>query len=161
MVIIRPATEQDFEAIYQIFQSVVVTGDTYAFPSSLTKEEVHTIWMGKDYHPFVAVQEEEICGTYTFHPNQPTRGAHVANASYMVKPGIQGKGVGKQMGNHSLLAAKQAGFLAMQFNIVVSTNQPAIYLWQSLGFKIIGTIPQAFNHAKHGLVDTYIMHRFL
>ncbi len=98
---------------------------------------------------------------YKFHPNQPARGAHVVNASYMVKPGVLGKGIGRQMGEHSLLAAKQAGFLAMQFNIIVSTNRPAVHLWQSLGFNIIGTVPQAFNHSIHGLVNTYIMHRFL
>lgn len=161
MLDIRPAMAEDFEAIYQIFQAVVEPGDTYAFPPNMTREAVQAIWTHPDYYPYVAVEGEEIVGTYTFHPNQPKRGAHVANASYMVKPGTQGKGIGRKMGEHSLVESKQKGFQAMQFNIVVSTNQPAVRLWQSLGFTIIGTVPKAFQHANGTFVDTYIMHRFL
>lgn len=49
----------------------------------------------------------------------------------------------------------------MQFNFVISTNTPAVNLWQKLGFKIIGTFPRTFDHASQGLVDSYVMHRFL
>lgn len=49
----------------------------------------------------------------------------------------------------------------MQFNAVVSSNTVAIKLWQSLGFDIIGTVPNAYNHKKLGLVDSYIMHKSL
>src|SRR5262249_17407426 len=57
--------------------------------------------------------------------------------------------------------ARRLGFRAMQFNFVVSTNQPAIRLWQQLGFAIIGTVPGAFRRSQHGLVDTYVMFRTL
>ena len=53
------------------------------------------------------------------------------------------------------------GYLAMQFNFVVSTNTPAVKLWQQLGFEIVGTLPKAFQHAELGLVDAYVMYRFL
>ena len=53
------------------------------------------------------------------------------------------------------------GFLAMQFNLVVSTNERAVRLWKKLGFQIVGTLPKAFNHAQCGLVDAYVMYRFL
>jgi len=33
----------------------------------------------------------------------------------------------------------------MQFNFVVSTNERAVRLWQSLGFEIVGRLPLAFN----------------
>jgi len=49
----------------------------------------------------------------------------------------------------------------MQFNYVVSTNVKAVALWQSLGFVIIGTMPAGYRHSRHGLVDVYMMHRFL
>lgn len=57
--------------------------------------------------------------------------------------------------------AKAQGYLAMQFNCVVSTNTRAVRLWQSLGFAIVGTVPKAYRHTVHGLVDIHVMHRFL
>jgi ribosomal protein S18 acetylase RimI-like enzyme len=49
----------------------------------------------------------------------------------------------------------------MQFNHVVSTNTRAVSLWQKLGFEIVGTLPQAFNHPLHGFVDSFVMFRAL
>ena len=49
----------------------------------------------------------------------------------------------------------------MQFNFVVSTNEGAVRLWQKLGFKIVGTLPGAFNHTEQGYVDAYVMFRSL
>lgn len=49
----------------------------------------------------------------------------------------------------------------MQFNIVISTTENAVRLWQKFGFKIIGTTPKAFRHNKLGLVDTHIMYKDL
>ena len=57
--------------------------------------------------------------------------------------------------------ARARGFLAMQFNIVVSTNERAVRLWQFMGFEIIGRIPQAFRHPTAGLVEAYVMYRTL
>ncbi len=39
----------------------------------------------------------------------------------------------------------------MQFNFVVSTNERAVRLWQSLGFDVVGRLPAAFEHPAHGL----------
>ena len=68
---------------------------------------------------------------------------------------------GRAMGEHCLNEARRAGYQAMQFNFVVSTNTGAVHLWQSLGFKILATLPRAFNHQTLGYVDAYVMHRFL
>ena len=65
------------------------------------------------------------------------------------------------MGQHCLREAKKAGYLAMQFNFVVSTNTGGVALWRSLGFTVIGTVPEAFDHPEHGLVGLHVMHRFL
>jgi ribosomal protein S18 acetylase RimI-like enzyme len=79
----------------------------------------------------------------------------------MVDPKRQGHGVGRAMGLHCLDAARRDGYLAMQFNFVVSTNTAAVKLRQQLGFQIVGTLPKAFRHAELGLVDAYVMYRFL
>jgi hypothetical protein len=65
------------------------------------------------------------------------------------------------MADHCLNEAHRLGFRAMQFNFVISTNSPAIRLWQELGFNIVGTLPAAFHHPEKGYVDVYVMYRSL
>jgi ribosomal protein S18 acetylase RimI-like enzyme len=49
----------------------------------------------------------------------------------------------------------------MQYNFVVSTNERAVRLWQSLGFEIVGTLPGAFAHPTLGYVDALVMFKTL
>lgn len=80
----------------------------------------------------------------------------------MVHPKYQGHGVGKKLCEDCLIKGKDLGFKAMQFNIVVSTNEGAISVWKRFGFEIIGRIPEAFNNLKIGkLVDAFIMYKKL
>jgi L-amino acid N-acyltransferase YncA len=119
-------------------------------------------WFGAETRTYVAEGEEgKVVGTYILRPNQPGLGSHVANAGYMVGEDGRGKGVGKAMCEHSLEEARRMRFHAMQFNMVVSTNETAVSLWKKLGFSIVGTLPQAYRHRELGLVDAYVMHRFL
>ncbi len=159
-VMIVPATEQDFNAIWNIFKAVIAPGDSYIYEATTSKEEAHAILM-VNTSPYVAKIGNEIVGFYLIRQNRIGRGSHVCNAAYMVNPHYQNQKIGRLMGEHSLKEAKKLGYHAMQFNIVVSTNARAVHLWQSLGFHIIGTVPKAFNHQEKGLVDIYVMHRFL
>jgi GNAT superfamily N-acetyltransferase len=161
MIIIRPAERRDEDAIWRIFHAVVEPGDTYAFPPETTRQEALAIWMSPSVHAYVALDDDEVVGTYFLKANQPGRGSHVSNAGFMVAPSAQGRGVGRAMGEHCLAEARRLGFRAMQFNFVVSTNEPAVALWKKLGFEIIGTVPDAFDHPTLGLVDTYVMFRSL
>ncbi len=162
---LRPANlHTDLPGIWEIFHRVVQGGDTYVHSPDAPIETCRDYWFGPDKTPFVAVDENSplsILGVYVLRPNHPDLGAHVANASYMVHPDTHGRGIGRQMGEHSIVEAKRQGYQAMQFNIVISTNRAAVKLWQSLGFTIIGTSPKAFQHQTLGLVDTFIMHRFV
>ncbi len=160
-IIIQKATEEDFPAIWEIFQLIVKPGDTVSFSPETSYEEAKEIWMGDGHYVYKAMLDDVVVGTYNFKPNFSGLGSHVANGSYMVHPDYQGKKIGYQMVIHSMEEAKCLGFKAMQYNLVVSTNIPAIKLYQKTGFKIVGTIPKAFNHLKLGYVDGYIMYRFL
>src|SRR6476646_8909963 len=91
-------------------------------------------------------------------PNRPGRGAHVATASFMVDPAAQGRGVGRALGEHVVAWARDAGYRAIQFNAVVETNTGAVRLWQSLGFRILTTVPGAFDHREHGYVGLHVMY---
>ena len=157
MLHIRQATAVDNDPIWDIFHSVVVRGDTYAFDPSIGRKEALEYWLHPSNWCYVVEHEGKVAGTYILRANQPSLGAHVANAGFMVSPSARGLGVGRGMGEHSLREARRLGFRAMQFNFVVSTNEPAVQLWQQLGFKIVGTLPGAFRHLEKGYVDAYVM----
>lgn len=158
---IRRAVKADFAALWPIFQAVVAPGDTYVFAPDTSYEVAFLYWFGPGITTYVAEEQGHIVGMYKLVTNTGPLGAHVANASFMVAPSANGRGIGRAMGQHCLRAAKRAGYLAMQFNFVVSTNTAAVALWQKLGFAIVGTLPKAYNHQRLGYVDAYVMYRFL
>jgi GNAT superfamily N-acetyltransferase len=84
-----------------------------------------------------------------------------ANCGYMTEAASSGRGVAKQMCEHSLEYARSAGFLAMQFNFVVSSNERAVRLWQFLGFDIVGRLPAAFRTPSGSYVDALVMFKTL
>ena len=158
---IRLAINADHDAIWNIFHGIIVAGDTYAFDPQMPREEALAYWFRADTHTYVAEENGSVVGTYILRPNQSGPGSHVANAAFMVAPDAEGAGVGRRMAEHCLSEARRVGFRAMQFNFVVSTNAPAIHLWEQLGFKIVGTLPAAFHHPEKGYVDVYVLYRSL
>ena len=158
---LRPANKVDEDAIWEIFRAVIAPGDTYVLDPGTSREEALAYWFRPDTQTYVAESDGHIVGTYILKPNQPALGSHVANASFMVSPSARGLGVGRRMGEHCLDEARRLGFRAMQFNFVVSTNEPAVRLWQQLGFSIVGTLPGAFRHPQRGFLDAYVMFRTL
>ena len=65
------------------------------------------------------------------------------------------------MCEHSLSHARSRGFLAMQLNFVLSSEERRLKLWQRAGFKIVGTLPKAFRHPSLGLIDAFVLQRDL
>ena len=161
MIHIRKAEAKDHNLIWQIIKQVISGGDTYVFAPDSGRKEMLDYWYGQDKHTYVANIKNELVGTFIIKDNFPGLGSHVANASYMTLPSAFGSGIGRTMGEFSLTEAKRLGYRAMQFNIVVKTNERAIRLWQKLGFEIKGEIPEAFNHSKEGYVDGLVMWRKL
>lgn len=161
MLEIRKAVEADKSRVWEIIKAVISTGDTYVYAPDSTKEKMIDYWFSIDKKTYVALDGDEIVGTFYLRDNQPDLGAHVANAGYMVAPEARGKRVGRRMAEVSLIEAKRLGYRAMQFNFVVKTNENAAELWKSLGFEIIGEIPEAFDHAEKGLTNAYIMYKKL
>ena len=161
MIEIKLAQDEDFDEIWPIIHEVLEKGDTYPCAANTTKAEAFQIWMKYPKATYIAYSDSEITGTYYIKPNQPGLGSHVCNAGYMVAAKARGKGIGRAMCKHSLDEARKLGFKAMQYNLVVCTNEGAVKLWQDLGFKIIGTLPKAFNHSEKGLVDAFVMYQWL
>ena len=159
---IRPATDQDWPQIYPIYAAIMAEGKTYAFPEQQTLEEARPWWMEQPPgQTVVAISDGVIVGSAKMGPNRPGRGAHVATASFLVDPAHQGQGIGRALGEYVLDWCRSAGFASIQFNAVVESNTPAVRLWQSLGFQIIGTVPEAFDHPEQGLTGLHVMFRHL
>lgn len=158
---IRKALSGDFVHLWPFMQRIFIGGDTYAMPPETTFEEAERYWMAEGVTTYVKEVEGRLVGTYILRENQPGLGNHVANASFMVDAEYNGRGLGRELARHCLAEAKARGFRAMQFNLVVSTNHRAVALWESVGFRIIATLPKAFRHRTLGAVDAYVMHQFL
>ena len=161
MITIKKAAKKDWDQIWPIVQAVFQSGSTYAYPPETNKEDAYTIWMKVPTATYMALSEGTVAGTYYIKPNQPALGSHVCNAGYMVSSTARGQGIGRALCAHSLQEAVKLGFKAMQYNLVVVTNQCAIKLWIDMGFEIIGTLPRAFKHKEMGLVDAHIMYQIL
>jgi len=161
-LVIRPIEDRDWDRVFTIFRATVAEGDTYAYPESLTSEEASSLWIdGPPGETVVALRDGVILGSAKFGPNRPARGSHVSTASFMVSAEARGSGVGRAMCEYVIARAKDQGYAAMQFNAVVSTNLHAIELYRKLGFITIGTVPEAFDHARLGRVGLDIMYREL
>jgi len=159
---IRPASDTDRDAIWNILREVISVGDTYALDPNISREDALAYWFTPGTHVYVAEQPTTgIVGTYILRPNQSGGGSHVANAGFMVSAKARGQGFGRAIAEHCLSEARRLGFRAMQFNYVISTNTAAIRLWQELGFEIVGTLPNAFRHPDKEYVDVYVMYRSL
>ncbi len=158
---IRFATEQDREAIWKILEPMIRAGETYTLPREMSKEEALGYWFSAEKETFVWEESGAVLGTYFLKANQLGGGAHVANCGYVTAAAAQRRGIARAMCLHSLERSKERGFRAMQFNFVVSTNERAVKLWESLGFAIVGRLPGAFEHPKQGFVDALVMYKHL
>jgi len=161
MIEIRPYDTSDAEEVWSILEPIIVAAETYTLPPDMTREEALAYWCAHGNITQVALIGEKVVGTYYLRRNQLGGGSHVANCGYMVDGQASGRGIARSMCLHSIEMAKQQGFRAMQFNFVVSSNARAVGLWRSLGFAIVGTIPEAFAHPERGFVDAFVMHRRL
>jgi ribosomal protein S18 acetylase RimI-like enzyme len=162
MTNIRRYQEADWLAVWPLLESTFSTGDTYAYSPESTEAEVHTAWVEAPAATYVACAPDgRLLGTYTLKANQPGLGSHVCNCGYVVAPEAQGQGIASAMCEHSQREAVSMGFLAMQFNLVVSTNERAVRLWKKLGFHVVGSLPRAFRHQRLGFVDALVMYKEL
>jgi GNAT superfamily N-acetyltransferase len=159
---IRVAGDRDWPHIWPFFAQIVAAGETYAYPEDLTEDTARPLWMEvPPARTVVAADGDTILGSAKMGPNRPGRGAHIATASFMVDPAHRGRGVGRALGEHAVGWARSAGYHGMQFNAVVESNTAAVRLWQQLGFAVLTTVPEAFDHATLGRVGLHVMYQRL
>ncbi len=144
---VRKYRNSDLEQMIEIWNEVVREG--VAFP----QEECLTIQSGKDFfasQTYCAVAENneengKIVGLYILHPNNVGRCGHICNASYAVLSGLRGMHIGERLVRDCIEHGSTHGFRVLQFNAVVESNVHARRLYERLGFKQLGTIPNGFR----------------
>jgi L-amino acid N-acyltransferase YncA len=159
-MLMRDASATDWPRIWPFWHRIVSAGDTYTWDQETPEEVARGLWMAPSARIFVVEDGEQIVASAYVKPNYGGPAAAVANAGFMVDPAHSGRGIGRRLAEHVLRKAWRDGYRAMVFNAVVATN-PAVDLWRSLGFVILGTVPDAFDHPVHGPVGLHIMHRKL
>jgi GNAT superfamily N-acetyltransferase len=162
-MMIREAVGDDWVSVWPFLRGIVAAGDTYTWPVDVTEDQARGMWMLEaPSRTVVAVDEAgRVVGSAKMNANHMGPASHIASASFMVAPESAGRGVGRALGEYVIAWARGQGFLAMQFNAVVETNTRAVGLWTSLGFDVIGTLPEGFRLPDGSLTGLHIMHRRL
>src|SRR5258707_15029158 len=123
-MLIRPATDADANPIWAIMEPIVRAGETYTLPGNMDERAALEYWLSAGHEVFVAEENGKIVGTYFLQANQHGGGGHVANCGYMTAVNATGRGVARSLCAHSRDHAREPGFRAMQYNFVISTNDP-------------------------------------
>lgn len=160
-IVIRAYDAHDAAALWALLEPVFRAGDTYAIDRDISREAALAYWCGPGRAVLVAEIAGEVVGSYYLVRNQGGGGSHVCNCGFVTGPAARGKGVARAMLDHALSTAARAGFRAMQFNFVLSTNTRAIDIWRRAGFDVVGRLPGAFLHPAQGYVDALVMYRGL
>ena len=155
-LVLRPVTREYLHDATAIWNGIVAAGDSFPGDEQLTDEQAWEMFEVQTAS-VCALDGGEVVGVYILHPNNIGRCGHIANASYAVKPGARGRGIGRTLVEDCILQAKAHGFRGLQFNAVVSTNTAAIALYIKLGFRVIGTVPGGYRYKNEGYRDTLIM----
>ena len=132
-------------------------GETFALPRDGTESIARAYFASPEKINFVAEDNGVILGASYVRANQQGGGSHIANCGYMTSPAARGRGIARALCAHSIDYCRSVGFQGIQFNFVVSTNEPAVHLWQSFGFDILARLPKAFEHPRLGPVDALLM----
>ena len=152
---LRQFEEKDLPQMTEIWNEIVIEGVSFPGAEPLSLQEAGEMFASQT-RTVCALNGEEVVGLYILHPNNIGRCGHIANASYGVKQGHRGEGIGEKLVLHSLNSLEECGFRGLQFNAVVATNHRAIALYERLGFVRVGVIPGGY-HLKNGQYEDIII----
>lgn len=155
---IRAYSKNDISEAVFIWNQVVEEGAAFPQMENLTEESGDAFFQEQSYTGVAYdAGTGEIVGLYILHPNNVGRCGHICNASYAVKKDIRGQHIGEKLVTHCMKTAGELGFRILQFNAVVSSNAPALHLYEKLGFVRLGVIPGGFLQ-KDGTYEDIIPH---
>jgi L-amino acid N-acyltransferase YncA len=164
---------EEVEEVRALLNGAIEEGLSYPQSQPLDAAGFAAYWMNRDAFVVRVVSSTapltqppgRILGGFYLKPNFPGRGSHICNAGFIVHPSARGQGLGRWMGESMLAIAHEQGYEAVMFNFVFANNTASLNLWQSLGFSIIGVIPNGVklgdSTTGHRVVDGVVMYRAL
>lgn len=152
-------TDADDPSVGALLNGVIAEGNSYPQHTALDPEGFRRYW--RSHRAYVVRSGETIAGAFYLRPNHPGRCSQIANGGFIVAPTWRGRGLGRCMGEAALTLARAEGFRAMQFNLVFAGNTASLRLWHSLGFEVIGRIPEAVQLDNGAFEDALLLHRRL
>jgi RimJ/RimL family protein N-acetyltransferase len=143
----------------------VAEGTSYPHERPLAEDEFQDYWV-RGRSTVVAYErprktDPALLGAFYLKPNWPGRARHVANAGFIVAPEWRNRGLGWLLSAVMLDYAKELGYRGVLFNLVFSENKVARHLWEKLGFRALGVIPEAVRKNDGQYRDAFIMFRSL
>ena len=152
---IRPSPA-DHEAIWAILEPVSGAGESYAIDPDISRED-GIIGLARTGNLSYSSRTAQSSGPIACAPMQAagarTSAIAAITAPAAAVPVLPGKCL------HSLDHARARSIAdAVQLR---GCNTRAIDLWETLGFTTVGTLPGAFNHPRHGMVDALVMYQSL
>ncbi|MBT2748705.1 MULTISPECIES: GNAT family N-acetyltransferase [unclassified Lysobacter] len=158
-LVVRDAHASDWLSIWPIWNAVVACGETHPYARNSTQEDAFALWFKPARSAvYIAEQSGRVVAAMQTKPMRYGNGDHIANFDLMVSPEHRCRGVGRALSMHVIDATRRTGYNAMEAFAVVESNVAAVRLWQSLGFQIVATVPNAFRHPTRGTVAVYHMH---
>ncbi len=156
-IVLREYESKDLSSVASIWNQVIRDEEGFLWYEEFPEGKVEYV-LGNQDVIICAVNNntDEIAGFYILHSNSSGAGGHVANAMYAVRKDCRGNGIGKLMGSHSIISAKEIGYEGLQFNSVIATNKASIRLWERLGFIRVGEVPKGYKSKSNQYSDLYI-----
>ena len=143
---IRKYNDNDVLSMIDIWNEVVEEGIAFPQEECLTSETGKQFFAQQTYCGVAEDMEtKQILGLYILHPNNVGRCGHICNASYAVSSKSRGLHIGEKLVKDCILKAHDNDYKVLQFNAVVATNVHARHLYERVGFKQLGTIPNGFR----------------
>lgn len=142
---IRKYKTDDIQQMITIWNEIVDEGIAFPQEELLDETTGEQFFSSQSYCGVAADENGNILGLYILHPNNVGRCGHICNASYAVSSSCRGQHIGEKLVRDCIRKAKECGFLILQFNAVVETNTHARHLYEKIGFKQLGVIPNGFR----------------
>lgn len=154
---IRSFEEKDIKETITVWNEVVEDGVAFPQMESLDEMSGMEFFQSQSFTGVACDADKNIVGVYILHPNNIGRCGHICNASFAVRKDIRGQSIGEKLVIHCMKKGRELGYRILQFNAVVAGNEPALHLYEKLGFVKLGVIPGGFL-MKDGTYQDIIPH---
>ena len=163
-VIIRKPTVEDAEAIINVItiadtETMFLARNPGEFCTSLEREKqiIENVLADSDVEWFVAEYENKVIGQCSVGlVRRNARYRHRAEVAFVILKDFCNLGIGGRMMQECIKWCEEHGVTQIELD-VVKDNEKALKMYQSFGFKIIGTIKNALRYQDGIYADEYLM----